>query len=121
MSMHKATLVLLLGAGSVAAAEGPGLGEPIGIADMTAWDISIQPDGSGLPAGSGTAAKGKALYVEKCAACHNQEGAGQPFDRLVGGQGSLAGNAPVRTIGSFWPYATTVFDFIRRAMPYQAP
>ena len=103
------------------AAEGPGLGLATTPADIAAWNISIQPDGTGLPAGSGTAATGKAIYVEKCAACHGQEGAGQPFDRLAGGQGSLASPQPVKTVGSFWPYATTVFDYIRRAMPFQAP
>jgi cytochrome c len=59
--------------------------------------------------------------VAKCQACHGDKGAGQPNDRLVGGQGSLGTAAPVKTIGSFWPYATTVFDYVRRAMPYQAP
>ncbi len=112
---------LLVMGGSALAAEGPQLGATATPADIAAWDISIQPDGTGLPAGSGTAVKGKAVFLEKCAACHNQEGSGQPFDRLVGGVGSLATDKPVKTLGSFWPYATTVFDYIRRAMPFQAP
>ena len=112
---------LLLAALPAFAAESPQLGTPITPAEMAAWDLSIQPDGRGLPAGSGTAAAGKAIFVEKCQACHNEEGKGQPFDRLVGGQGTLASAAPVKTIGSFWPYASTVFDYIRRAMPLVAP
>ena len=79
------------------------------------------PDGVGLPPGSGTAAKGAAVYEQKCQACHGAKGAGQPNDRLVGGHGTLASAAPIRTIGSYWPYATTVFDYVRRAMPYTQP
>jgi S-disulfanyl-L-cysteine oxidoreductase SoxD len=110
-----ATAVPVLGA------ESPELGTPMTAADLAAWDISIQPDGTGLPAGSGNAVTGKSLYIEKCQVCHNQDGTGQPADRLAGGQGSLATNAPVKTVGSYWPYATTVFDYIRRAMPLTAP
>ena len=75
----------------------------------------------GLAAGSGTAAAGKTVYEAKCLACHGVDGAGQPNDRLVGGQGTLREAAPIRTVGSYWPYATTVFDYIRRAMPYVTP
>jgi cytochrome c len=103
------------------AGEGPNLGREATPAEITAWDISIPPDGSGLPPGSGRAAAGAALYAAKCQACHGEKGAGQPNDRLVGGQGTLGGPAPVRTIGSYWPYATTIFDYVRRAMPYQQP
>jgi cytochrome c len=74
-----------------------------------------------LPPGSGTAAAGKAVYDAKCIACHGADGAGQPNDRLVGGEGTLREAAPIRTIGSYWPYATTVFDYVRRAMPYVTP
>jgi cytochrome c len=112
---------LLLAALPSFAAESPQLGTPITSAEMAAWDLSIQPDGRGLPPGSGNAATGKAVFAEKCVACHNEEGKGQPFDRLVGGQGTLASAAPVKTIGSYWPYASTVFDYIRRAMPLVAP
>jgi cytochrome c len=100
---------------------GPGLGTPVTEAEFAAWDISIQPDGDGLPAGSGNAAAGAQIYAVKCVACHGVGGAGQPNDRLVGGQGTLTALAQVRTIGSFWPYASTVFDYLRRAMPFQAP
>jgi cytochrome c len=94
---------------------------PVTAADLAPWDISIQPDGTGLPAGSGTAATGAEIYAVKCIACHGVGGAGQPNDRLVGGQGTLTQLQQVRTIGSFWPYASTVFDYIRRAMPFQSP
>ena len=99
----------------------PGLGQPVSVADAAAWDLSIQPDGTGLPAGSGTAATGAQLFATHCIACHGAGGVGQPNDKLVGGQGTLTQFHPVRTVGSYWPYATTIFDYIRRAMPFQAP
>ena len=111
----------ILGSLHAAAQQGPGLGQPISTEDLSPWDISIQPDGAGLPAGSGTAENGAEIYSVKCIACHGEKGAGQPNDRLVGGQGTLTELAQIRTIGSFWPNATTVFDYIRRAMPFQAP
>src|SRR5262245_36484340 len=100
------------------AQETPNLGRPATPAEVAAWDISIPPDGTGLPPGSGTPEQGAVVYAQKCQACHGEKGAGQPNDRLVGGQGTLASQSPVRTIGSYWPYATTVFDYVRRAMPY---
>jgi cytochrome c len=118
-------LVLFIGcawsAGQLPAQEGPGLGVEISAEDLAPWDISIETDGSGLPPGSGTVAAGEAIYTTHCLACHGEEGAGQPNDRLVGGHGTLSDINQVRTIGSFWPYASTVFDYIRRAMPFQAP
>jgi S-disulfanyl-L-cysteine oxidoreductase SoxD len=109
-------LVALCGA---AAAQSPNLGKPISPEDLATWDISIGPDGATLPPGSGTPKQGEAVFTMKCQACHNAKGAGQPNDRLVGGQGTLAGEKPaVKTVGSYWPYATTLFDYIRRAMPY---
>jgi len=102
-----------------ALAQAPQFGQPISPADLAPWDISIGPDGVGLPAGSGTPAQGATVFAAKCQACHGEKGAGGPNDRLVGGQGSLAaGQAPVKTVGSYWPYATTLFDYIRRAMPF---
>jgi len=103
-----------------ASAQTPKLGQPIAPADIAPWDISIGPDGAGLPPGRGTAAQGEAVYVAKCQACHGEKGAGRPNDRLVGGKGTLAPNqTPVKTVGSYWPYATTLFDYVRRAMPFQ--
>src|SRR5215510_1504392 len=103
------------------AAESLNLGHPATPAEIAAMDISIGPDGSRLPPGSGTSTAGAPVYAAKCLACHGDKGAGQPNDRLVGGQGTLASKTPVKTVGSYWPYATTVFDYVRRAMPYNAP
>jgi cytochrome c len=116
-----AASVAALCVSSALAQPGPNLGVGISAADAAAWDINIQPDGSGLPPGAGKAADGAKIYATKCIACHGTDGAGQPNDRLVGGQGTLTQFAQVRTLGSYWPYATTVFDYIRRAMPFQAP
>src|SRR5215813_3405416 len=101
--------------------ETPHLGRDATPAQIAGWDISVGPDGAGLPPGRGTAATGALVYEQKCQACHGAKGAGQPNDRLVGGQGTLASKTPVKTIGSYWPYATTVFDYVRRAMPYIQP
>jgi len=100
------------------AQETPNLGRPATPTEIAGWDMSIPPDGTGLPPGSGTPEQGAIVYAQKCQACHGEKGAGQPNDRLVGGQGTLTSANPVRTIGSYWPYATTVFDYVRRAMPY---
>jgi cytochrome c len=103
------------------AQEGPHLGVPVTPEEIAAWDISVGPDGAGLPPGSGSAAAGAPIYTAKCQACHGEKGAGRPNDQLVGGQGTIATAAPVRTVGSYWPYATTLFDYIRRAMPIVQP
>jgi len=117
-----AALVLVAaGCAAPARVETPNLGRPATAAEIAGWDISVGPDGVGLPAGSGTALKGAAVYEQKCQACHGAKGAGQPNDRLAGGHGTLASKTPVRTIGSYWPYATTVFDYVRRSMPYTQP
>ena len=86
-------------------------------------DLSITPDGGNLPAGSGTAAQGKVVYEARCASCHGAAGQGGEglADPLVGGTGSLTSKAPLKTVGSYWPYATTLFDYTRRAMPLDAP
>ena len=103
------------------APKGPSLGVPASAADIAAMDVSIGPDGAGLPPGSGTPKQGAEVYATKCVMCHGAEGANGVNDRLVGGQGTLKTPTPVKTIGSYWPYATTVFDYVRRAMPYPAP
>jgi cytochrome c len=89
--------------------------------EIKVWDIDVRPDGKGLPDGSGSVAQGKQVFADNCALCHGEAGQGGIKDRLVGGQDTLASDKPVKTVGSFWPYATTLFDYIRRAMPYPTP
>ena len=110
--------VLMLSIAPAFGAETPRFGQPIAPAELAPWDMSIAPDGAGLPPGRGTAAQGAAIYAAKCQACHGENGAGKPNDRLVGGQGTLGSDSPVKTVGSYWPYASTLFDYIRRAMPW---
>ncbi|WP_244140175.1 cytochrome c [Caballeronia sp. BCC1704] len=97
------------------------IGTPLNATEIAAWNIDVAPDGRGLPAGSGDVATGAHIFAAKCAACHGANGEGGLGDRLIGGRGTLASDKPVRTVGSYWPYATTLFDYIRRAMPYNAP
>ena len=99
----------------------PALGTVVSAEEVARWDISIPPSGAGLPKGSGTARLGLQVYERKCVACHGAKGAGKPADVLVGGVGSLASKTPLRTVGSYWPYATTLFDYVRRAMPIANP
>jgi cytochrome c len=103
-----------------ALAEGPRLGKPISPSDLKAWDIFVLPDGTGLPPGSGTAAQGAPIYKQKCAACHGENGEGAIAGQLIGGppHATLDGG---KTIANYYPYATTIFDYVRRAMPYTAP
>jgi cytochrome c len=82
---------------------------------------TVFPDGQGLPAGSGTVASGRAIYARACASCHGADGRGQSAPPLTGGRGSLASSRPLQTIGSFWPYATTLWDYVNRAMPPERP
>lgn len=99
-----------------------GFGQAATEEEISGWDISILPDGTGLPAGSGTVEAGKQLYQQYGAAWHGAEGEGTEYaPRLVGGIGSLDTDKPVKTVGSYWPYATTVFSYIRRAMPASGP
>jgi mono/diheme cytochrome c family protein len=123
MSMRNPTIAaaLLLPVFQAAAQEGPDLGVAATPEEVAAWDLSIARDGTGLPRGAGDARAGADIYAQYCIACHGVEGAGGPNDRLVGGHGTLADSAPVKTIGSYWPYATTVFDYVRRAMPFTQP
>ncbi|REE19012.1 cytochrome c [Paraburkholderia sp. BL27I4N3] len=97
------------------------IGTPLTAQDLAAWNIDIAPNGRGLPAGSGDVATGAHIFAAKCAACHGAQGQGGLGDQLIGGQGTLTSAKPKRTVGSYWPYATTLFDYIRRAMPYTAP
>src|SRR5215471_1219296 len=123
MSMRKEMLIstvwlaLLLG-GAAAAAEGPNLGKPIDATAITAWDISIEPDGTGLPSGAGTPAQGASIYAEKCAQCHGPDGkggvAGVNAVPLVGSEPITDISAAMKRIANFWPYSATLFDYIRR-------
>jgi len=112
-----AALALSVGA---ALAESPHLGKPITQADLAEWDINILPDGTNLPPGSGKAADGAKIFAEKCVACHGEGGKGGIAARVIGGppKATLDGG---KTIANYWPYATTVFDFIRRSMPFTQP
>ncbi|MDX1403745.1 MAG: cytochrome c [Woeseiaceae bacterium] len=101
--------------------DGPGLGEGLTAAEISAIDYTVMPDGDGLPEGSGTAAQGRAVYLANCLACHGENGTGGLNDALAGGHGSINGPAPQKTVGSYWPYATTIFDYVRRAMPLTSP
>ena len=98
-----------------------GLGRPPTADEIKAADVDVLPDGRGLPPGSGTAERGRDLYARRCAACHGASGKEGPADILVGGNGSLATPRPLKTVGSFWPYATTLWDYINRSMPYDRP
>jgi mono/diheme cytochrome c family protein len=121
LGIRVAVAASLLFSAGAAFAEQLGLGSAPDPALVRAWDIDVTPDGVGLPEGRGSVADGKRVYAQKCAACHGSDGQGGPMDRLAGGQGSLASPKPVKTIGSYWPYATTLFDYVRRAMPFNAP
>ena len=121
MSMRERLLLCaaLLLVPAAASAQTPQFGQPIAPADVAPWDISIGPGGAGLPPGKGTAKQGEAVYMAKCQACHGEKGAGKPNDQLVGGDDTIKSDKPaVKTVGSYWPYATTLFDYVRRAMPF---
>lgn len=104
------------------------LGLPATEEDILAWDIDVRPDGKGLPKGMGTVSQGSIIYKNKCAVCHGTTGNEGPYDRLVGREpregfpfGRNVNTLGLRTIGSYWPYATTIFDYIRRSMPQDQP
>lgn len=130
-SMHKPAmivvgmLVIALGGGwaTVSAEEsaGYGLGRSATEDEIRSWNIDVSPSGEGLPPGQGTVKQGAQVYAAKCAACHGPTGVEGPKDKLVGGRNTLTGPKPIRTIGSYWPYATTLYDYIHRAMPFNAP
>lgn len=104
-----------------------GAGRPATPAQITAWDIDVNPSGDGLPAGRGTAAEGAGVFAAKCAGCHGVRGEGLPVGPALIGreprEGFPFGQSPqhVRTVGNYWPYATTLYDYINRAMPLNAP
>ena len=126
MPMHKQVLSIaaLLALSFAARAETQGrygIGRTATEAEIAGWNIDVGRDGSNLPPGSGTVAHGREVFEQQCAACHGEKGEGGVGDRLVGGQGTLSSAKPIKTVGSYWPYAPTLFDYIRRAMPQNAP
>ncbi|CCB65569.1 MULTISPECIES: c-type cytochrome [unclassified Hyphomicrobium] len=129
MSMLRHIVVVLAVAapfGAAWAADGakalaPHLGKPMTSADVATWNQTIFPDGRGLPSGHGTAKEGRALYVEKCARCHGAHGEGATAEDLIGDPTPPTRDDPNKTIGAYWPFATTIFDFISRSMPPAAP
>src|SRR3954463_6772600 len=98
-----------------------GVGQPATPEQIRGLGASIAPDGGGLPEGSGTVAAGRDVFAAKCASCHGEKGEGGIGPALGGGQGTLATAKPVKTVGSFWPYATTLWDYTNRAMPFNQP
>jgi len=121
LSLRACGFALIACLSSAASASPFGLGTPVSSAQLRHWDIDVSADGTGLPAGRGSVVEGKTVYQAKCAACHGAAGEGGIGDALAGGKGTLATARPVKTIGSYWPYATTLFDYIRRAMPFGEP
>jgi mono/diheme cytochrome c family protein len=130
LTVSAATALLSLGLGIGASFAQQGYGGPYGFGtpateqEIAAVDIDAMPDGRGLPPGSGTYAQGAEVYAAQCAACHGEQLEGIPElggDKLIGGRGSLASGSPVKTIESYWPYATTMFDYVKRAMPLPVP
>jgi len=115
---------MLFGFGSIQAKDSEPLyhiGKAAKDSEIKIWDIDISPSGEGLPDGQGTVNQGAAIFSTKCAMCHGQTGIEGPMNRLVGGKGSLNKKQPIKTVGSYWPYATTLYDYIHRTMPYNAP
>jgi len=125
MSMNRTILILSLLSTPLMAAEqikpGPHLGQPVTEESLHDWDLSIPPDGSGLPAGAGTPAEGEKLYKQYCQACHGPRAMGGSADDLAGRDEPLTSEYADKNVGSYWPYATTLFDWIRRSMPMSAP
>lgn len=122
---HTSTLAALGLAWTVsvsADAQTYGLGKPATAEEIAGWDIDIRPDGLGLPPGEGSVSDGEGLYEQLCASCHGLFGEGEGrWPVLAGGEGTLTDERPTKTVGSYWPYASTLYDYIRRAMPFTAP
>jgi mono/diheme cytochrome c family protein len=121
--LHIVVLVVLaLASATRAQAQSPyGIGRPATPAEIVGWNIDIDRTGNNLPPGSGSVGHGRKVFDQQCASCHGAQGEGGVGDRLVGGQGTLATPKPIPTVGSYWPYAPTLFDYVRRAMPQNAP
>jgi cytochrome c len=122
MSTRSVIVVLWLAAAVPLAAQSPtyGVGRPPTPEEIRGLGAAIAPDGAGLPEGSGTVAAGRELFAAQCSRCHGPNGEGNVGPILVGGQGTLASPKPLKTVGSYWPYATTLWDYINRAMPVRS-
>lgn len=124
MSTPRALMVLLCGllaTLSLAQEPTPGLGQAITESALQEFDLVAPPDGSGFPEGGGTARQGRQVFATYCAACHGAEGEGTSGSTVLVGGNMQSTGSPLRTVGSYWPHASTVFDYIRRAMPANAP
>ena len=123
MFMHKHRLLVffLISFNVLAQEKEPNLGQPATSEMIARWDADVFPSGKGLPEGQGTARAGKKIYEVHCLSCHGLDGTGDSTDELAGAAHSLTDNPPDKTIDTYWPYATTIFDFIRRSMPLNAP
>ena len=121
-TVYKSLVLIVLFTG-LAMAQSPKykVGRSATAGDIAQRDHFVSPDGKGLPAGKGTAAEGKSVYERRCATCHGAEGQGKEEAALVGGKGTLITPKPLKTVGSYWPYSTTLFDYINRAMPFDNP
>ncbi len=115
------TAAVFTWATAIVSGQGYGLGRTATPDEIRKHDIFIPPGGANLPAGTGTAERGQAIYAAQCARCHGATGREGPEEPLVGGIGSLATQRPLKTVGSFWPYATTLWDYVNRAMPFDRP
>ena len=117
----RSVLLLILAGALVAQSPKYGVGRAPTADEVRQWSISVAPDGTGLPQGSGTAAAGRRIFADRCARCHGAEGRGGDSGALVGGRGTLNSSKPLRTVGSYWPFATSVWDYVNRAMPFDRP
>jgi cytochrome c len=121
-SLRRIVAVALLSAAvPMMAVAAPNLGRPAMPEEVARWDLSVFPDGQGLPQGRGSVADGAAIYREHCVSCHGAGGRGASAEELAGASHRLTDPSPDKTIGSYWPYATTLFDYVRRSMPLNAP
>jgi S-disulfanyl-L-cysteine oxidoreductase SoxD len=121
LALATALATTLAGCTQTAPGQRLGLGQAATPEQIRGWDIDVRADGAGLPPGRGSVAQGRTIYAARCQACHGEKGEQGMAPRLAGGQGTLASKAPVLTVGSYWPYATTLYDYIHRAMPLESP
>lgn len=121
MSIRRLVVACVFAASLSAQSPEHGVGRTPTEQEIRALGATVAPDGTGLPDGSGSAVEGRAIFAQRCAKCHGEKGAGDVGPPLVGGQGTLATAKPLKTVGSFWPYATSVWNYVNRAMPFNQP